>query len=55
MISKVDAGGVSLNFNSALYRVEIRLKEDLGLGKQRVWTRLKHLFKKLAMLTSSSS
>lgn len=55
VIAKVDAGGVSRNFNSALYREEIRMKEDLGIGGQRVWTRLKHLFKKLAMLTSSSS
>lgn len=52
IVAHVDAGGVSRRFNSALYREEIQMKEDLGIGGQIVWTRLKHLFKTLARLTS---
>jgi glycosyltransferase involved in cell wall biosynthesis len=52
VIAKVDAGGVSRNFNSSLYREEIKMKEDLGIGGQSVWIRLKQLVKKLAKLTS---
>lgn len=52
VIANVDAGGVSRRFNSALYREEFEMKEDLGLGGQRIWTRLKHLFKVLSRLKS---